>query len=516
MPTINEDFLRYFLNLSDIPGIHYQEDPAILTGTAIKLGQGVLSNFGALVVRTGQFTGRSPQDRFIVRDPVTDTTVNWDHFNIPLASHHFYRLRDKMVAHLKGKIRWVRDCYVCAAKEHRLSIRVVNEDPWSNLFAANMFIRPSPEDLHGFRPGWIILHAPGFKANPLTDGTRQENFVVISFSEKTVLIGGTAYTGEIKKSMFSILNFLLPREKDILSMHCSANIGRTGDIALFFGLSGTGKTTLSTDPDRRLIGDDEHGWSDRIFNFEGGCYAKCVHLNPVSEPGIYQAIRAGALVENVTFCPDTNRIDFDNTSITENMRVSYPLNYVNQAITPPSGLAPKNIFFLTCDAYGVLPPVSRLSNEQVRYYFLNGYTARIAGTETGVREPQSTFSACFGAPFLPLHPKVYADLLDRKIKESHPDVWLVNTGWSGGSYGTGSRIDINTTRAILSAVLSGELAKESYEIDEVFGLSIPRNCSGVSPRLLNPQNTWSDKKAYNRTARQLREQFITNHKKLNV
>ena len=396
--------------------INYQLSSHQLTEQSIQRGDGILNNTGALVINTGKFTGRSPKDKFTVKDALTETTVNWNDFNIPLEEKYFFQLKEKMLAHLNDKEVWVRDCYACAEEAYRLKIRVINENPWSNLFCYNMFIRPEEKDLfadpsgENFEPSWHIIQVPSFKANPAVDGTRAENFSVISFTHKTILIGGTGYTGEMKKGIFTILNFVLPIRADVLSMHCSANMGDDGDTAIFFGLSGTGKTTLSADPTRKLIGDDEHGWTkDSVFNFEGGCYAKCIDLSVEKEPEIYNAIKNGALVENVTFIEGTNKIDFNSKKITENTRVSYPLSYISNALEPSIGNIPKNIFFLTCDAYGVLPPISKLTSGQAMYQFISGYTAKVAGTETGITEPKSTFSACFGAPFLPLHPAQYAE-----------------------------------------------------------------------------------------------------------
>ncbi len=415
----------------------------------------MLNNTGALCINTGEFTGRSPKDKFIVKDATTKNSVFWNNFNIPIEEKYFFHLKDKLTRYLNRQNEiWIRDCYACADNDYRLNIRVINEMPSSNLFALNMFITPHEEELENFKPDWHIIHAPSFKANPKKDGTRQHNFAVISFTHKMILIGGTAYTGEIKKGIFSILNYILPHKKNVLSMHCSANIGESDDVAVFFGLSGTGKTTLSADPERKLIGDDEHGWTNNgVFNFEGGCYAKCIDLSEEKEPEIFHAIRPGALVENVTFFKDTNEINFSSKKITENTRVSYPLDFISNAAEPSLGGHPKNIFFLTCDAYGVLPPISKLTPGQAMYQFLSGYTAKVAGTETGITEPKVTFSTCFGAPFLPLHPVTYAEMLGKKMKEHNVNVWMVNTGWIGGAYGVGSRIQLKYTRAIIRAAL---------------------------------------------------------------
>ena len=396
-----------------------------------------------------------------MKDSITESTVHWNNFNLPIDEKYFHQLKKKLVDHLSGKDEiWVRDCYACAHPDYRINIRVINENPWSNLFAYNMFLRPHDEELEDFKPDWHIIQAPEFHADPAVDGTRQHNFAIVSFTHKTILIGGTGYTGEIKKGIFTILNYILPQEKNVLSMHCSANVGEQGDTAIFFGLSGTGKTTLSADPQRKLIGDDEHGWtSDSVFNFEGGCYAKVIDLSEEKEPEIYHAIRPGALVENTTYIGDTNQIDFESKKITENTRVSYPLDFISNAVVPSIGETPKNIFFLTADASGVMPPVSKLTPAQAMYQFISGYTAKVAGTEAGVTEPKSTFSACFGAPFMPLHPGKYAEMLGIKMKEHDVKVWLINTGWSGGSYGVGNRIKLTYTRAMITAALNGELEK---------------------------------------------------------
>lgn len=506
------ELVKLGLQLSD--NIHYQLSPEELTAQTLSRGEGKLNDTGALVINTGKFTGRSPKDKFIVKDTITEHSVNWNDFNIAIEEKYFHQLHKKMVDYLKGKELWVRDCQACADEHYRLNLRVVNENPWSNLFCYNMFIRPTEQELEIFKPHWHILHAPGFKANPAVDGTRSENFAIISFTHKTILIGGTGYTGEMKKGIFTILNFLLPEKANVLSMHCSANMGCDGDTAIFFGLSGTGKTTLSADPNRKLIGDDEHGWNEKsVFNFEGGCYAKTIDLSEEKEPEIYHAIRPGALVENVTFYPGTNKIDFSSKAVTENTRVSYPLHFISNALEPSIGNTPKNIFFLTCDAYGVLPPISRLTPGQAMYQFISGYTAKVAGTEAGVTEPKSTFSACFGAPFLPLHPAKYAEMLGKKMKENNVHVWLVNTGWTGGPYGIGKRMKLSYTRAMISAALEGKLSKVAFETMPVFELNIPKECPNVPAEILNPGNTWADKEAYDNAAKNLAQQFINNFKK---
>ncbi len=494
--------------------LYYQLSPDELISQTIKRGQGVLCDTGALVIKTGEFTGRSPKDKFIVKDDITASAVNWNEFNIPIEAKYFDKLHQQMLAYLEKKELWVRDCYACAQPEYRLNIRVINEHPWSNLFAYNMFLRPGEEELENFEVDWQVIHAPGFKANPATDGTRQHNFAIISFTKKTILIGGTAYTGEIKKGIFSVLNFILPHDRDVLSMHCSANMGREGDTAVFFGLSGTGKTTLSADPNRFLIGDDEHGWTnDSVFNFEGGCYAKTIDLSEEKEPEIFQAIKPGALVENVTFIDGSNRIEFSSKKITENTRVSYPLDYISNALEPSVGKIPKNIFFLTCDAYGILPPISKLTPGQAMYQFISGYTAKVAGTEAGVTEPKATFSACFGAPFIPLHPGKYADMLGKKMKAGKVKVWLINTGWSGGPYGIGKRIKLAYTRAMITAALEGELDKVDFENHPVFGMMVPASCPGVPIEIMDPKTIWKDKDKYDLKAKELAQLFINNFEK---
>ena len=474
-------------------------------------GHGVLSDKGALVVNTGAFTGRSPKDRFIVKDAITSSTVDWGPINKAIEPIHFARLKEKMTKYLEDKTLYVRDVFACADPTYRLPIRVVTEYPWSNQFAHNMFLRPSSEELAQFEASWSILCAPGFFADPETDGTRQQNFAIINFTEKQIIIGGTGYTGEIKKGIFSVLNFLLPFEKNVLSMHCSANVGKAGDTAIFFGLSGTGKTTLSADPDRKLIGDDEHGWSDQgVFNFEGGCYAKTIDLTAEKEPDIYRAIKHGAILENIVFHENTRTPDFTNASITQNTRVSYPIEHIENIMQPSKGDHPQNIFFLTCDAFGVLPPIAKLTPGQAMYHFISGYTAKVAGTEEGVTEPQTTFSACFGAPFLPLAPTYYAKMLGAKMEEHQVNVWLVNTGWTGGPYGVGARIKLAYTRAMIGAALSGTLSEVPFEQLEVFGLAIPTECPGVPDEKLNPRNTWSDKEAYDQKAMELAQSFQDN------
>lgn len=496
--------------------VHYQLSSDELHAETLQKEQGVESSLGAIAVNTGEFTGRSPMDRFIVKDDITKDKIWWSKINLPFEEDKFDTLYDKVVNYLSEKEIYVRDSYACADDNYRLNIRVVNEYPWSNMFAYNMFLRPTEEELENFSPEWTIINAPGFMADAEIDGTRQHNFAILNFSKKIALIGGTGYTGEIKKGIFSALNFILPVYKNTLPMHCSANVGVAGDTAIFFGLSGTGKTTLSTDPDRSLIGDDEHGWTaeNTVFNFEGGCYAKVINLSQEQEPEIYNAIKKGAILENVILDDDGN-VDFANTSITQNTRVSYPIYHIENIQQPSIGKNPKNIFFLTADAFGVLPPISKLTASQAAYHFISGYTAKVAGTEAGVVEPTPSFSACFGAPFMPLHPTKYAEMLSRKISESKVNVWLINTGWSGGKYGVGRRIPLKYTRAMINAVLDGKLGDytyEDYHIHSVFGVAQPRSCPGVPTELLSPRATWNNDEAYYETAFKLSNAFRMNFK----
>jgi len=497
--------------------VRYQLTSEELHNLAIEKGQGKETAFGAIAVNTGEFTGRSPMDRFIVKDDITKDEIWWGDINIPFESEKFDALYTKVTAYLSDKEIFVRDSYACADENYKLNIRVVNEYPWSNMFAYNMFLRPTEDELKDFSPEWTVINAPGFMADAAIDGTRQHNFAILNFSRKIALIGGTGYTGEIKKGIFSALNFILPVYKNTLPMHCSANVGKEGDTAIFFGLSGTGKTTLSTDPNRSLIGDDEHGWTSEntVFNFEGGCYAKVIDLSQEKEPEIYGAIKKGAILENVIM-NDKGEVDFADTSITQNTRVSYPIHHIENIKVPSIGENPKNIFFLTADAFGVLPPISRLTPAQAAYHFISGYTAKVAGTEAGVTEPQPSFSACFGAPFMPLHPTRYAEMLSKKMKEANVNVWLVNTGWSGGQYGVGKRIALKYTRAMISAVLNGDLGDytyEDYHIHSVFGVAQPRKCPGVPDSILSPRTTWNNDKAYYDTAFKLTNAFRENFKK---
>lgn len=497
--------------------VKYQLTPKQLHDSTIAKEQGVEASSGALAVNTGEFTGRSPKDRFIVRDSITEDKVWWGNVNIPFDSDKFQKLYDKVTAYLSEKEVFVRDSYACADENYKLNIRVITETPWSNMFAYNMFLRPTEEELKTFTPEWTIVNAPGFMSVPEEDGTRQHNFAILDFTRKIALIGGTGYTGEIKKGIFSALNFILPVFKNTLPMHCSANVGEEGDTAIFFGLSGTGKTTLSADPTRKLIGDDEHGWTkdNKVFNFEGGCYAKVINLCQENEPDIFNAIKPGAILENVIM-NEKGEVQFEDTSITQNTRVSYPIYHINNIQVPSIGENPKNIFFLTADAFGVLPPISRLTPGQAAYHFISGYTAKVAGTEAGIDEPLPSFSACFGAPFMPLHPTKYAEMLSEKMKESGVKVWLINTGWTGGPYGVGSRIKLKYTRAMIAAALNGDLDEvtpETYRTHSVFGLKQPKSCPGVPDEVLSSRLTWNDDEGYYKAAYKLSESFRENFKK---
>ena len=497
--------------------IRYQLSSDELHEETLKKNQGRETSLGAITVETGEFTGRSPKDRFIVKDDITEDKVWWSDINVAFDSDKFDALYDKVVDYLSEKEVFVRDSFICSDENYKMSVRAVNEYPWSNMFVHNMFLRPTEEELVGFDPEWVVINAPGFMANPEVDATRQHNFAILNFTRKVALVGGTGYTGEIKKGIFSALNFILPVYKNTLPMHCSANVGKDGDTAIFFGLSGTGKTTLSTDPNRQLIGDDEHGWTaeNTIFNFEGGCYAKVIDLSKEKEPEIYGAIKKGAILENVIL-DDEGNVDFADTTITQNTRVSYPIYHIENIKQPSIGENPKHIFFLTADAFGVLPPISKLTPAQAAYHFISGYTAKVAGTEAGIDEPLPSFSACFGAPFMPLHPTKYAEMLSKKMKEAGVHVWLVNTGWTGGKYGVGRRMPLKYTRAMITAVLEGKLGNytyEDYHIHSVFGVAQPRTCPGVPTELLSPRTTWNNDKAYYDMAFKLSNAFRENFKK---
>src|SRR5581483_11375304 len=461
----------------------------------------------------GKHTGRTPKDKFTVNDAITADKVAWGAVNQPFESEKFDALLGRVLDYLRGRELFVQDLRAGADDTHCLPIRVVNEYAWHNLFARQLFVRPSPAELQLHRPEFTVIAAPGFQADPARDGTRTEAFIITDFTRHVVLIGGTRYAGEMKKSIFSVMNFLLPPQ-DVFPMHCSANVGADGVTALFFGLSGTGKTTLSADPMRRLIGDDEHGWGPAgIFNFEGGCYAKCINLSREKEPQIWNALRFGCVLENVVIDPETHVPNYDDQSITENTRAAYPVDFIDNAVIPGVGGHPKNVVFLTADAFGVLPPIARLANEQAMYQFLSGYTAKVAGTEAGVKEPQATFSTCFGAPFLPLAPKVYAEMLGRRLKQHSAQCWLVNTGWQGGPPGVGKRMDLPYTRAMVRAAVDGRLAKVEFETESSFGFSIPKALPEVPAQLLNPRNAWSDKAAYDRKAAELSARFEENFKR---
>jgi phosphoenolpyruvate carboxykinase (ATP) len=495
--------------------VHYQMTSKQLRQQAIDRGQAVVSDSGALVISTGKFTGRSPADKFIVQDSAYTALIDWNGFNHAISTTHFFRLLDAVTGYLDRRPEiWVREVAACADPRYRLPIKVVTEDPQSNHFAANMFM-DTTDDHAGAPDKWQLIHAPGFLATPGIHGTRNPNFTVISFQHRMILVGGSAYTGEIKKAVFTVLNLLLPVHHGVLSMHCSASEGDEG-VALFFGLSGTGKTTLSAAADRKLIGDDELGWDDHgVFNLEGGCYAKVHGLSPVKEPGIFEAIREGAVVENTVFYKNSVKVDYEDASVTENTRASYPLDHIAGSKCPATGPAPANIFFLTCDAYGVFPPIARLTQEQAVAYYLSGYTAKVSGTEHGITEPKAVFSACFGAPFLPLSPSLYASIFAEKLNKHRPRVWMVNTGWIGGAYGAGQRIALTYTRAMVAAALSGALNDVAYEHLAVLDLDIPASCPGIPESVLNPKKAWQDAAEYDAAAAELVRRF-EHHAALNV
>ncbi|NLL19537.1 MAG: phosphoenolpyruvate carboxykinase (ATP) [Clostridia bacterium] len=494
---------------------HFNLSVPQLIEMAVAGNGGRLTSTGALTVETGKYTGRSPKDRFIVDESSVHDKIDWGPVNRPFSPEKFHRLYNDVLAFLEDKEIFVFDGFAGADQRYRLPIRVINQYAWHNLFAHQLFIRPTEEELEHHQPEFTIISAPDFEANPAVHGTNSEAFIIISFLQKVVLIGGTKYAGEIKKSIFSVMNFILP-QKNVLSMHCSANQGRDGDVALFFGLSGTGKTTLSADPNRFLIGDDEHGWSDTgIFNIEGGCYAKCINLSEEKEPDIFRAIRFGSVLENVVVDEKTGVADYDDGSLTENTRAAYPINYISNALIPGIAQHPNAIIFLTADAFGVLPPIAKLSKEQAMYHFLSGYTSKLAGTERGITEPEATFSACFGAPFLPLNPSVYAEMLGQKIDEQKAKVYLVNTGWSGGPYGVGKRMNLTYTRAMITAALTGELEQQEYTTHPVFGVAMPKFCPGVPAGVLDPRETWEDKEAYDAQAQKLAKLFVENFSKFN-
>ncbi|HYI49424.1 MAG TPA: phosphoenolpyruvate carboxykinase [Allosphingosinicella sp.] len=494
--------------------LHWNLGPALLVEEALKRGEGLLAQDGPLVVRTGKHTGRSAQDKFIVRDAETENNIWWDN-NASIAPEHFAALREDFLAALgERKELFVQDLYGGSQPEHRVRVRVINELAWHSLFIRTLLVRPGIEELAGFEPEFTIIDLPSFRADPTRHGTRSETVIAVNLTERLILIGGTAYAGEMKKSVFGILNYLLP-PTGVMPMHCSANIGPKGDTAVFFGLSGTGKTTLSADASRTLIGDDEHGWSDTaVFNFEGGCYAKMIRLSPEAEPEIYATTkRFGTVLENVVMDEKTRILDLDDSSLAENTRGAYPIHFIPNCSAENMGPVPKNVVFLTADAFGVLPPIARLTPEQAMYHFLSGYTAKVAGTEIGVTEPEATFSTCFGAPFMPRFPWVYGNLLKERIARGGVHCWLVNTGWTGGKYGVGSRMPIKATRALLNAALDGSLANVEFRKDPKFGFDVPVSVPGVDSAILNPRDTWADKTDYDATAAKLVRLFTDNFAK---
>ena len=499
-----------YLGITATKEIYRNLPVAILTEKALARGEGTLSNTGALVVKTGKYTGRSANDKFIVDTPAVHDEIAWGKVNRPIDKATYDAIYSKVVAYLQNREIFVFDGFAGADKKYMQRFRSINELASQNLFIHQLLRRPTEEDLVDFKPDYTIIAAPGFKCIPEIDGTRSEAAILVNYEEKMVVICGTQYAGEIKKSVFSVMNYILPK-MGVFPMHCSANIGHDGDSAVFFGLSGTGKTTLSADPNRKLIGDDEHGWADdSVFNFEGGCYAKCINLSKEKEPDIYNAIKFGALVENVVMDPDTREFDFDDASLAENSRVGYPVEYINNAeLSGKSQSVPKTVIFLTADAYGVLPPISKLDKNQAMYYFVSGFTSKLAGTEIGITSPVPTFSTCFGEPFLPLDPSVYANMLAEKVEKSGANVYLVNTGWNG----TGKRMKLAYTRAMITAALNGTLEKAEFVTDPHFGVAVPTTCEGVPSELMIPANTWEDKAAYEAKAKELAKSFVENFKK---
>ena len=491
--------------------VYWHLSPARLYEESFARGDGHMVHMGAWSTVTAPHTGRSPNDRFVVRDEKSEEPVDWGKVNVPLSSEHFAALREDVVSYLNERDLFVRDARAGSDATHGINVRIITESPWHSLFAYNMFLRLDDDELRDFEPQFTVLHAPHFKADPDRHGSRSDTAIVVNFTTHEVLVTGSRYAGEIKKSIFSVLNHMLP-DAGVFPMHCSANVGADGDVALFFGLSGTGKTTLSADAERGLIGDDEHGWSDDgVFNFEGGCYAKTIRLSPEGEPEIYRATQMfGTILENVVLDEGTREIDFDDGSITENTRASYPIHYIPNAVIPGRAGHPSNVVFLTADAFGVLPPISRLTPEQAMYHFLSGYTAKVAGTERGVTEPVATFSACFGAPFLPRHPGVYAEMLGERLREHGSKVWLVNTGWSGGGYGVGTRMKLGYTRAMVNAALRGDLEGAEFAPHPVFGVDVPIAVPGVPSEVLSPRKTWPDHDAYDAAAAKLADMFREN------
>ncbi|MHC4839853.1 MAG: phosphoenolpyruvate carboxykinase [Planctomycetota bacterium] len=501
-----------YLGITDVETVHRNLTAPVLYEQAISRGEAKLAANGPLLANTGTYTGRSPNDKFTVKEGEAADKVWWGDVNKPMTDEQFDNLHQKVLGYFKGRELFVQDVWAGTDPEYRLPVRIVNEKAWHNLFARNMFVRENDTKiLEGWDPQFTVLHAPSLHAVPADDDTNSEAFVVIHFGKRLVLIGGTQYAGEVKKSIFTVMNYMLPN-KGVLPMHCSANIGTAGDSAIFFGLSGTGKTTLSADPARKLIGDDEHGWSEHgVFNFEGGCYAKVIRLSEEAEPEIFDTTRRfGTVLENVVFDTSARTIDLDDATHTENTRASYPITHIPNHEPSGRGGNAKNVVMLTADAFGVLPPISKLTPEQAAYHFISGYTAKVAGTERGVKEPQATFSACFGAPFMPMHPAVYAKLLSQKISENGADCWLVNTGWTGGAYGVGNRMAIKHTRAMLNAALEGRLAEVEYETHPVFGLQFPKSCPDVPADVLDPKQTWDDKVAYDAKAKEVAGLFSKN------
>ena len=493
--------------------IHRNLSAQELVDVAVKKNEGIVTSTGSLSVKTGKYTGRSPDDRFIVYDDEAHDTVDWGNINHQFPVGKFDKIFEKMKKFVEAKELYVFDGFVGAEKENRLAIRVINDHAWQNLFARQLFIRPSSAELEAHEPEFTLMCINDFEAIPEVDGTNSNVFILIDLTKKIVLIGGTSYAGEMKKSMFSVMNYILPA-KEVFPMHCSANIGKDGDTALFFGLSGTGKTTLSADPNRMLIGDDEHGWSDNgSFNFEGGCYAKCINLSQEAEPQIWNAIKSGAVLENVVISKESLKPDFDDNSLTENTRAAYPLDYIPGAVIPSTGGHPKVVVFLTADALGVLPPVSKLTKEGAMFHFMSGYTSKLAGTERGIKEPKAVFSECFAAPFMPRPAAVYAKMLGEKIKQHNTVVYLINTGWSGGPYGVGKRIKIKYSRARVTAALTGALDIVKYRHDDLFNLDIPVECPDVPSEILDPKTTWMDKDSYDLSAKKLAQMFADNFKK---
>ena len=502
--------------ITNVHRVHWNHNTPSLYEAIVTRGEGAIVHLGPIAVRTGQYTGRAAKDKFIVEDERSKDKVWWGEVNRPFAPENFTLLFHRLQAYLQGRELFVQDCFAGRDPQYRLPIRIITETAWHSLFARNIFVQATPEELQSHIPEFTVIHIPNFHADPELDGTRTEAFILINLDKKLVLIGGTSYAGEIKKAIFTVSNYLLPQE-EVMTMHCSANVGENGDVAIFFGLSGTGKTTLSADPLRKLIGDDEHGWSDRgVFNFEGGCYAKAFELSKDDEPEIYETTRKfGTVLENVAYDHVTRRLDLDDDSLTENTRAAYPISHIPNAIREGAGGHPRNIIMLTSDAFGIMPPIAKLTPEQAMYHFLSGYTAKLGGTEKGMgNEPQATFSACFGAPFMVLHPSAYAKLLADKIRRHDVTCWLVSTGWTGGPYGVGSRMKIAHSRAVVNAALDGSLQSGRFKEDPIFGFQVPTECPGVPKTLLSPRDTWSSAEDYDKKARELADMFHANFKKL--